>query len=438
MGTYRTLFAVFSVLSLATLIWTGGREALPEWKSYQQEYYTILQGKLEAQGTKDFHRPQLQILQTWLPSIGRVDRCTTCHMGIENREYFASAPQPFTAHPGKYLEWHPVNKFGCTVCHHGQGLSTEFTEAAHTPPDLEVSRYRRLIAWGRKGVDLTQYGYTVEDLEKKVADAEGKAQLWKKAYGYEELEFFHDYMLPKKYIESSCMKCHDSRAIEPYAPTIAAARKLIHETFKCRKCHTIPEIVDEPGEPQAPCPELQGFGDKTDHNLDFGSPDTRDQSNELVHTAEEIEVLRTMRRDPLSWTVEHFINPQLFIITSQMANFGMTYPQAETLAAYVHGLAKELPARDYVAGKPELPPEALAEDAPSMFVPSRSVLIAASEAHVEPLATPIVRTPAAATPVAPPPAAPGAEASGEPAPSTEGEPAVTPPAAPEPTAAPDR
>jgi hypothetical protein len=435
MDIYRTLFAVFSVLSLLTLLWTGVREVTPEWKSYQSQYYSLLQQKLEAQGTKGFRRPQLEIQQTWLPSIGRVDRCTTCHMGVENKELFADAPQPYKAHPGKYLEWHPVNKFGCTICHHGQGLSTEFAYAAHTPPDLEVPRWKRLLRWIDKGTDdpTNVYGLPlkqdVEELKQAVEQAEKKLQRWEKDYGYEELEFFHDYMLPPKYIESSCMKCHDSRAIEPYAPTIAAARKLIHEEFKCRKCHNIPQIVSEPGKPQAPCPDLQGFGDKTDHNLDFGSPDALDADGQLVHTGAEIEVLRRVRHDPIEWTIEHFINPQLFIVTSQMAKLDMTYANAEALTVYVRGLAKDLPAREYVAQRPELPPNALLEDAPSMFVPPRSVLAAAVQGLGQ--AGPAPASGASAAPAEP---ATGTDATGQPIPGT---PAPAAPAA-APTAAPPR
>jgi mono/diheme cytochrome c family protein len=65
--------------------------------------------------------------------IIRVDRCMTCHVGIDKPE-FAGAPQPFAAHPrmDEYFKNHPVEKFGCTPCHDGQGPA--LTEAdAHAP-----------------------------------------------------------------------------------------------------------------------------------------------------------------------------------------------------------------------------------------------------------------------------------------------------------------
>ncbi len=82
----------------------------------------------------------------------RIDRCMTCHQGIaelDPKMKDASIPQPYRAHPGNLLESHPVEKFGCTICHQGQGIAlkadpahgyhghvgpdgkTEFTEAYH-------------------------------------------------------------------------------------------------------------------------------------------------------------------------------------------------------------------------------------------------------------------------------------------------------------------
>src|SRR5688572_28887111 len=123
MGSYRVLFAVFSTLSLLTLIWTGYKDAVPEWKHYQKSYNQLLKEKIEAKGEKLASKPRVEIAQLWLPELRRTDRCTTCHLGVENND-MADAPQPFTKHSGKYLEWHPVTKFVCTSCHKRQGLST--------------------------------------------------------------------------------------------------------------------------------------------------------------------------------------------------------------------------------------------------------------------------------------------------------------------------
>src|SRR5919109_4785412 len=60
----------------------------------------------------------------------RVDRCQTCHMGID-RPGFEGAPQPYATHPHRdvLLAHHPVENFGCTICHAGQGLALTVTTA---------------------------------------------------------------------------------------------------------------------------------------------------------------------------------------------------------------------------------------------------------------------------------------------------------------------
>src|SRR5438552_3531354 len=65
----------------------------------------------------------------------KVDRCTTCHLGIDKKG-FESAPQPFTTHPDLafYLAGpHPIDKVGCTSCHQGRGRATSFMNAVHIP-----------------------------------------------------------------------------------------------------------------------------------------------------------------------------------------------------------------------------------------------------------------------------------------------------------------
>ena len=72
-------------------------------------------------------RPEIK--QVFVQSLGVTDRCTTCHLGIED-PLFADAPQPLRTHSGSLLRSHEVSRFGCTVCHDGQGASTT-VEAGH-------------------------------------------------------------------------------------------------------------------------------------------------------------------------------------------------------------------------------------------------------------------------------------------------------------------
>ena len=67
--------------------------------------------------------------------VPKVDRCTSCHLGLENPD-FADAPQPFTTHPNLDLyitsaSPHPTDSFGCTSCHAGRGRGTSFVSTTH-------------------------------------------------------------------------------------------------------------------------------------------------------------------------------------------------------------------------------------------------------------------------------------------------------------------
>lgn len=86
---------------------------------------------------KDFANWPIEIKQVYIPALGRVDRCSTCHLGIDD-PLFKNASQPFRYHPGGYLSAHPPDKFGCTVCHRGQGPGLTIEDAhGHTENWLE-------------------------------------------------------------------------------------------------------------------------------------------------------------------------------------------------------------------------------------------------------------------------------------------------------------
>ncbi len=73
----------------------------------------------------------VQIRQILLPDLNRVDRCTTCHLAVEDPSY-GGYPQPLAYHP--LHEQHPFEKFGCTICHRGQGRATTTADAHGNVP----------------------------------------------------------------------------------------------------------------------------------------------------------------------------------------------------------------------------------------------------------------------------------------------------------------
>lgn len=64
--------------------------------------------------------------------LARVDRCQSCHVGIDKRG-FENHPNPHKTHPNfdKIISNHPPEQFGCTSCHNGQGVATSSVNTAH-------------------------------------------------------------------------------------------------------------------------------------------------------------------------------------------------------------------------------------------------------------------------------------------------------------------
>ncbi len=137
----------------------------------------------------------------------KVDRCTTCHLGIDKKGY-EDAPQPYTTHPDMetYLRGaHPIEKIGCTACHQGRGRATGFREAVHTPSDEKEEQ-----RWGR---------YT-------------------HSKRYERWHQWDYPMLAKGHTESQCAKCHQGVVEVPKAEHLNTGVFLI-ERYGCFGCHKI-------------------------------------------------------------------------------------------------------------------------------------------------------------------------------------------------------
>jgi cytochrome c2 len=163
----------------------------------------------------DFMNPTLRIQQIvveniyddyYFTKVQKVDRCITCHLGIDQKGY-EDAPQPFKTHP--HLELflspaspHPMEEFGCTSCHGGSGHSVGFVTAAHTPQN------------------------------------KGQAQEWEKKYHWHSMKHWSEKMLPLNYVEASCAKCHSGVVEIPQAPKLNKGRQLA-ETFGCFGCHKV-------------------------------------------------------------------------------------------------------------------------------------------------------------------------------------------------------
>jgi mono/diheme cytochrome c family protein len=219
--TGQRLFFTASVLVFAVLsLYVFKKETQREWIEYQRRFQVMYEQKVKekiadpginsdplelAKWEKQLReitngRPYLR--RVYLPDAGVRDLCTSCHLGIDN-PLFADAPEPFRAHPGKMLESHPGEKFGCTICHGGQGTGTS-THAAH---GLEESWLNPLI--------------------------------------------------PDKYIKSTCIGCHETSHGLEGAEEMEAGR-VAFAKYGCYACHGANGFEGQP----TFGPPFDGFKDK--------------------------------------------------------------------------------------------------------------------------------------------------------------------------------
>jgi mono/diheme cytochrome c family protein len=137
----------------------------------------------------------------------KVDRCTTCHLGIDKKG-FEGAPQPYKTHPNLELYVtgaHAPERVGCTSCHLGRGRGTGFQNAAHTASTREQEE-----EWGK--------------------------HIGKKHY--ESWHLWDSPMTSKASIESQCRKCHQDVVEVPKAKQLNAG-VILAERYGCHGCHKI-------------------------------------------------------------------------------------------------------------------------------------------------------------------------------------------------------
>lgn len=177
-------FTFLGLLVTCLVVLAYYKDEYREWKVYQHQFIKeeIRRASTPQQKAMAESIP-VEVRQILLPELRRVDRCTTCHLTVEDPSY-GGYPQPLAYHP--MHEQHPFEKFGCTICHRGQGSATT------------------------------------------TVDAHGEVPHWDQP------------MLPMKYIQASCGQCHDA-AENPAAPDLARGQQ-VFETTGCRGCHKLAGI----------------------------------------------------------------------------------------------------------------------------------------------------------------------------------------------------
>ena len=200
-GDSARAFGVVSLIFLASLAIAPAKNFFSEWRHYQHGYLKMIRNRSDANTLQRHFQGGIQ--QIWLPELGVVDRCTSCHVGLREAGLVNIPNQPYRAHP---VIPHKLDQFGCTVCHRGQGAATTLSEA-----------HNSTLAWEQP-------------------------------------------ILPAKYLESSCGQCH--RGPLPGTPQLNEGRNLLSREG-CVHCHTIKlpdggtmKASDDP-------PSLSHIADKT-------------------------------------------------------------------------------------------------------------------------------------------------------------------------------
>jgi mono/diheme cytochrome c family protein len=132
----RRLFAASSVLFLIVLAISPAKNYFRPYRSLQSQYRALGVGRARSlKEANAYAGHPAGIQQIWLRDFeDRVDRCTTCHLGVADA-LMAGAPEPFRLHPKTAHTPGEFDRFGCTACHGGQGLATSRDEAHGTAPE---------------------------------------------------------------------------------------------------------------------------------------------------------------------------------------------------------------------------------------------------------------------------------------------------------------
>jgi len=170
-------FGVVSLGLLLALAIAPAKEHFSQWHGYQRQYTRLIRDRGDAVSLRRRFVPGIH--QIWLPDLGVVDRCTTCHLGLNEASLADVSQQPFRKHPAIP---HTLDGFGCVICHGGQGAATTVAEAHHSE---------------RAG---------------------------------------EEPILPARYIESGCGQCHQNAL--PGTPQLNLGRTMLTR-YGCVHCHAI-------------------------------------------------------------------------------------------------------------------------------------------------------------------------------------------------------
>ena len=290
---------------------------------------------------------EVGIRQIHVKDVDLVDRCESCHMGIQEPVTLTKAAmggeEVFISHPDRdLLKIHDPEKFGCTPCHGGNGVALTSVEKAH--------------------------GYN-------------EHWLWP--------------LHARENLEAGCQQCHTQEIVTEMAPTLDAGRE-IFRLRGCMACHRYEGFDRDPDELSAVNQDIRqltqqkaewtreaGFsvekGDRTRNNdeaqrlyqhandlkvrvsgIDAKIEQDDDRARSLVREIKKVgpslkEVRMKMHKE---WLPVWIKNPHLWRPGTKMPTFRLDDGEVKAIAAFIwqSGVTGDLPHQP--AGDPEKGKEA--------------------------------------------------------------------------------
>lgn len=181
MERWLGLSGIVLTLILGWTVWDASQQ---EWEHYQQTYYSQAIRLAQKRTQKEWASSlRTEIKQLQINGHTTVERCVTCHLGYDNPA-FQNFVAPLRTHSA-LLKNHSAERFGCVVCHGGEGRAVTTLEAHG------------------------QGGVTAKPL------------------------------LKGKYMQAVCYNCHGLKTLPPQATaSVVHGRQLVNQ-YMCLGCHKI-------------------------------------------------------------------------------------------------------------------------------------------------------------------------------------------------------
>ena len=214
----RPILAFIGVALVVSTVLFAWSDRKHDYWYYQSEFKRLV---FEKYGEEKVKLVPSGIQQRWVADLRRADRCITCHQAVSWKG-FEDAEHPFKTHPEEPLKIHPLETFGCTSCHGGQGYAIDADEA-HGP----VKHWEEPVL----GTYLGESYSLVDD--------------------------------KKALMQINCNSCHRYDRETKGAEAINLAKRLVNDKG-CRACHVINGRGGTIG------PDLTNVGEKAAEQYEYG------------------------------------------------------------------------------------------------------------------------------------------------------------------------